>query len=78
MRVRTERKRIRSVLGLFMVCVSVIVPGRAAFAQDSVGAVMGRMKSDSAVRIAYRETRYLELFEKPVESSGMFYGMPPD
>ncbi|MCI0654549.1 MAG: hypothetical protein L0Y39_08750, partial [Methylococcaceae bacterium] len=53
-------------------------PGHAAFAQDSVGAVMGRMKSESAVRIAYRETRYLELFEKPVESSGMFYGMPPD
>lgn len=55
-----------------------MAPGVVGLAQDSVDQVLQRMKSASAIRIAYRETRYLELFDKPVEASGRFYGMPPD
>lgn len=46
-------------------------------AQDSVGTVLERMKSTTATRLAYQETRYLELLEKPVKGSGYFYAMPP-
>ncbi|MGH8550182.1 MAG: LolA family protein [Methylococcales bacterium] len=78
MRAKAKLDRIPGGLR-FLVALSIaMLVYCPAIAEDSVGAVVERMKSTSAVRIAYRETRYLELFEKPVETSGMFYGMPPD
>lgn len=47
-------------------------------ADDSLAALMQRMKSDTAVRIAYQETRTLELMEKPWQGSGYLYSLPPD
>lgn len=78
MRARNVRVRISSSQVLLTVSLTTMIACCPAIARDSVGAVVDRMKSTSAIRIAYREIRYLELFEKPVESSGMFYGMPPD
>ena len=78
MRDKRDQARKPSRLAYFVVFQALIVAGYPVFALDTVAAVMKRMESDSAVRIAYRETRYLELFEKPVETSGYLYGMPPD
>ncbi len=78
MRASTDRKRLRTGREFFIAWLIGIAACGPAFAQDSVEAVMKRMKSTSAVRIAYQQTQYLELFDKPVETSGMLYGMPPD
>lgn len=78
MRVKADRSGIPTRWRYGLSCLAGILAWHAVLAEDSVKAVVERMKSDSAVRIAYRETRYLELFEKPVEASGKFYGMPPD
>lgn len=40
--------------------------------------MMQRMKSDTAVRIAYTETRTLELMETSWQGSGYLYSLPPD
>lgn len=77
MRARIHRSRIPQALG-FLILLTAVIGSGPALAEDSVAAVMARMKSTSATRIAYRETRTLELFEKPQEASGLFYGMPPD
>lgn len=45
-------------------------------ADDSLSALMQRMKSDSAVKIAYQETRTLELMDQPWLGSGYMYSMP--
>lgn len=50
----------------------------SALSEDSVTAVIERMKSPFAIRIAYQETRYLELFDAPVDCSGFLYSLPPD
>ena len=47
-------------------------------AEDSVSTLMQRMKSETAVKIAYQETRMLELMEQPWQGSGFMYSMPPD
>ena len=71
-----DRQAVRYVS--LLLCLALVGTTSALFAQESINEVMERMKSTSAVSIAYRETRYLELFEKPVEASGTLYGMPPD
>ncbi len=47
-------------------------------AEDSVDALMQRMQSDTAVRIAYRETRTIELMDQPWQGAGFMYSLPPD
>jgi len=62
-------------LGLMLVsCLA----GTIVRADDSLSALMQRMKSDQAVRVAYQETRTLELMEKPWKGSGYMYSLPPD
>lgn len=78
MHARTDRKRHRTGREFIVAGLIGIAACGAAAAQDTVEAVLERMKSVSAVRIAYEQIQYLEFFEKPVESSGMLYGMPPD
>lgn len=46
-------------------------------AEDTLSALMHRMQSDTAVRIAYRETRTLELMERPWQGSGYMYSRSP-
>ncbi len=47
-------------------------------AEDSLDALMQRMRSDHAVRIAYREIRTMALLERPWQSIGFMYSLPPD
>lgn len=39
---------------------------------------MQAMKSDQATRIAYKETKTLELMDQPWKGSGFMYSLPPD
>lgn len=47
-------------------------------ADDSLSALMQRMQSDRAVRIAYLEERILELMDQAWHGSGYMYSLPPD
>ena len=49
-----------------------------SYAEDSVAQLMQRMKTDTAVKIAYQETRTLELMDQPWQGSGYMYSIPPD
>ncbi len=60
------------ILSLLLVC------SFKTAAEDSLSAVMARMKPDTAVRIRYRETRYMDLLAEPWEGAGYFYARPPD
>jgi len=60
------------VLMSFGFIVNVVV------AEDSLSTLMQRMKSDTAVKIAYQETRLLELLDQPWQGSGFMYSLPPD
>ncbi|MDD5462357.1 MAG: outer membrane lipoprotein carrier protein LolA [Methylococcales bacterium] len=62
-------------LGLLLI---LLLAGNSSRADDSLPALMQRMKSDTAVRIAYQETRKLELMEQPWRGSGYMYSLPPD
>ena len=63
---------IFSVLGLLALMQEVVC------ARDSLNAVMARMRSATAVRIKYQETRHLELMTDPWHGSGYMYTMMPD
>ncbi|WP_305909404.1 outer membrane lipoprotein carrier protein LolA [Methylomarinum sp. Ch1-1] len=52
--------------------------GNSVHADDTLAALMQRMKSDTAVRVAYQETRTLALMEQPWHGSGYMYSLPPD
>ena len=47
-------------------------------AQDTLEAVMQRMKPETAVQIAYQETRYMDLFDKDWQGSGYLYAATPN
>ncbi len=47
-------------------------------AEDSLESLMQRMKTESAVKIAYQEIRTLELMDKPWTGSGFMYALAPD
>lgn len=49
-----------------------------SIAKDSLSTLMQRMQSETAVKIAYQETRILELMDQPWQGSGYMYSMPPD
>ncbi len=59
---------------LFLICffISTLV-----MADDSLNAVMSRIKSDTANAIAYKETRALGLFVEQWKGSGVFYATAP-
>lgn len=62
-------------LALALAALSFSNPGNA---ENTLSALMQRMQSDSAVRIAYTETRALELMDSPWQGSGYMYSLPPD
>lgn len=62
-------------LGLIFIS---FLAGNSSHADDSLSALMQRMKSNTAVRISYQETRKLELMEQPWQGSGYMYSLPPD
>jgi outer membrane lipoprotein-sorting protein len=49
-----------------------------AYSKDSLSSLMQAMKSEQATRIAYKETKTLELMDQPWEGSGFMYSLPPD
>jgi len=59
---------------LFLICffISTLV-----MADDSLNAVMSRIKSDAASAIAYQETRALGFFVEQWKGSGVFYATAP-
>lgn len=61
-----------------LLLLPVLLPANAAHAVDTEWKVMQRMQSDTAVRIAYRETRTLELIDQPWQGSGYLYSLAPD
>ena len=60
----------------FLLSVTFFV--NVSYAKDSLTTVMQRMESETAVKIAYQETRVLELMDQPWKGSGFMYSMPPD
>ena len=75
--------RKRGVEAIVKHCFSIflVIMGLTAndlVAEDSVSSLMHRMKSQTAVKISYQETRILELMEQPWQGSGYMYSMPPD
>lgn len=66
----------RYLQDIFLLFISLTV--NVCYAEDSLSALMQRMKSDTAVRIAYQETRTLELMDQPWKGSGYMYSLPPD
>lgn len=69
--------RLKYSLHVFFICFISFLTNNIQ-ADDSISAVMQRMKSDTAVKIAYQETRTLELLDQPWQGSGYLYSMPPD
>lgn len=61
---------------LLQVLLLSLLP-QLATAEDSVAALMKRMQSDTAVSIAYQETRTLEMLDQPWQGNGYMYSLPP-
>lgn len=49
-----------------------------SYADETLTQLMERMKTDSTVKMAYQETRTLELMDHPWQGSGYMYSIPPD
>lgn len=65
--------RIATILALaFIACIKPV------HSEDTLASVMQRMRPESAVRIAYRETRFLELMREPWQATGFLYALAPD
>ncbi len=62
----------------FFFCFWVLSSGFNVCAEDSLTALMQRMKTDVAVKIAYQEIRTLELMDQPWNGSGYMYALAPD
>ena len=74
---RTCSRSLRRLWLALLVIFSGLPPG-IVHAEDTLEAVMARMKPQTAVRISYRETRYLDLLNNPWHGSGYLYALPPD
>lgn len=62
----------------FILSLLIYFSINAAFAEESLTSLMQGMKSETATRIAYKETRTLELIDQPWKGSGFMYSLPPD
>ena len=56
---------------------SVLV-SESLYAEDTLTTVMARMRPETAVRIRYHETRFLDLIDKPWHGAGYMYALAPD
>lgn len=71
----TRKFELSRVLFVLLLAVNF---SNAGHAEDTLPSSMQRMKSDEAVRIAYREIRTLELMDRPWQGAGYMYSLPPD
>ena len=65
--------RFSLILGLALYVFAIPV-----YAEDTLATVMKNMQLESAVQIAYQETRYLELMQEPWQATGFMYALSPD
>ena len=63
---------------LLVMGLAFLVFAQPVYAEDTLTTVMKSMQLQSAVKIAYRETRYLELMREPWQATGFLYAMVPD
>jgi outer membrane lipoprotein-sorting protein len=73
-----NKPNITSYCSIFLLLLPFFLSAKAAHAVDTEWEVMQRMQSDTAVRIAYQETRILELIDQPWQGSGYLYSQAPD
>jgi outer membrane lipoprotein-sorting protein len=70
-----------SLIAFFQRCfISVLLAclfTETGYAEDSLSALMQRMKSETAVKIEYQEIRSLELMDQPWVGEGKLYTLPP-
>lgn len=69
-----KKRWYRWLLALFAIASAAV--GYAE--DDTLSALMQTLRSDTAVGIAYRETRNMALLDQPWQASGYLYSMPPD
>jgi hypothetical protein len=60
----------------FLLCL--LLTTHFSYADDSLSALMQRMQSETAVRIAYQEIKHLELMDQPWHGSGFLYALSPN
>jgi hypothetical protein len=59
-----------------LLMLSLLIISSNINADDSLFALMQRMRSDTAVKISYQEIRTLELLDQPWQGSGIMYSTP--
>lgn len=62
----------------YFFAIFAMIISSVGHAEDSLSALMQKVKSESAVKIAYQEIRTLELMDQPWHGSGYMYSMSPD
>lgn len=66
-----------SYLSLLLMSITALMLSDSR-ADESLNSLLQGMRADTAVRIAYRETRTMALLEQPWQGSGYLYSLPPD
>ena len=66
------------IIARMLVILTVISFAKPVLSDDTLATVIQRMQPESAIKIAYQETRYLELMEQPWKASGYLYALAPD
>ncbi|KAF3981388.1 MAG: hypothetical protein HFP78_07090 [Methylococcales symbiont of Hymedesmia sp. n. MRB-2018] len=62
----------------YLLFVSFFLVSPYSYAGESLSQLMKQLKSDSAFQISYKETRTLELMDKPWYGNGYLYSIPPN
>ena len=60
----------------YLICL-LIFTSAAAQAEDTLQAVLNRMKADNATSLAYTEKRTLKMLTSEWQGSGFLYAAPP-
>lgn len=68
---------MRSCVSVFLWLIFTAF-AKPTYSEDTQAAVLKRMQPEFAIKIAYQETRYLELMHEPWQASGFLYALPPD
>lgn len=69
---------IKQMCVLFVCCFSLGCLAEDTLVEDNLESVMLRMKPETAVQIAYQETRSMDLFDNEWQGSGYLYAAVPN
>jgi outer membrane lipoprotein-sorting protein len=61
-----------------LVLISLFLVTNLSVADDALSLLMDKLKSDTAIQMAYQETRTLELMDEAWHGSGYLYALSPD